>query len=210
MGRERTSGRNHLGQGPWDVWEQPSSKSSLQGEEGVLCPLGLLVRGRGGTGRVSRVSPGGRRSRVCSLGSLLQELVKLCRNKEARAHQLWMKTRNNYTHGSCWNGHTFTGHPFLCGITFLTETDLKKESYIHVYWDNNPQWGVERTVRLQNPNKVAFHASFHHNTQAKETSGAHIHIIHMHLTTVSTSLACESLTCQSLVEIYWITVKERL
>lgn len=125
MGQERTLGRNHLGQGPLDVEEQQSSDNSLQGEESVLCPLGLFVGVPGGTGRVSRVSSGGRRGRVCSLGSLLQKLVKLCRKNQARAHQLWMKIRNNYTHWSCWNRHTFAGHPFLCGITFLMEKKKK-------------------------------------------------------------------------------------
>lgn len=65
---------------------------------------------------------------------------------------------------------------------------------------------MKRTVRLQKPNNVAFHASFHHT----ETSGAQIHIIHVHLTTVSTILARARATCQSLVEIHWIKVKERL
>lgn len=29
--------------------------------------------------------------------------------------------RNIYTHCCCWNRHTFTGHSFLCTITFLME-----------------------------------------------------------------------------------------
>ena len=75
---------------------QPSN--SLQGEEGVLCPLGLLVGAPGGTGRLSRVSSGGRRGRVSNLGSLLQKLVKLCKNNQPRAHQLWMTKRSSSTH----------------------------------------------------------------------------------------------------------------
>lgn len=41
-----------------------SPRTSLQGKEGVLRPLGLLVGAGGGSSRVSGVSSGGRRQRV--------------------------------------------------------------------------------------------------------------------------------------------------
>lgn len=168
------------------VWGQQSPDDSLQGEEGVLCPLGLLVGAPGGTGWVSGVSSGGRRGGVCGLGSLLQKPVKLCRNNQAKAHWLGMKNRNNYTHGSCWDRHTFAAHPFLCGVPFLVERKKRVISSCLSSW---------QTSERQNSFQVAFHASLHH-AQGKETSGAQSHIIHVHLTTVRAVLECASVTSQ--------------
>lgn len=83
MGLERLFGRNHLEQGPLGALEKRSrsSENSLQCKEGVLCPLCLLVGVTRGTGGVSWVSSWGRWQSVCCLGSLLQELIKLCRKQ---------------------------------------------------------------------------------------------------------------------------------
>lgn len=84
------------------------------------------------------------------------------------------KNRNIYTSRSCLDRRTFTGHAFLCAITFLKEKNRK--SIIFKFIKTMKLSEVWRGVPVQNPHKVAFHASFHtrchHNTQGKETSGA--------------------------------------
>ncbi|TNN66114.1 hypothetical protein EYF80_023592 [Liparis tanakae] len=83
--RDGRLGGNHRGRGPLDApGERPwSSEESLQGKEGILRLFSLLGGAPGGTSGVSGVSgvrgvsSGGRRQRVWSLCSLLQELVKL-------------------------------------------------------------------------------------------------------------------------------------
>lgn len=58
-----------------------SFENRLQCKEGVLCPFSFLVGAMRRAAGVSRVSSGGRWQGVCCLGSLLQELIKLCRKQ---------------------------------------------------------------------------------------------------------------------------------
>lgn len=53
-------------------------RAALQGEEGVLRPFGLRAGAGGGSGRVSRVRPRGRRDGVGDLCPFLKELIELC------------------------------------------------------------------------------------------------------------------------------------
>lgn len=58
--------------------DQRPPESSLQGKEGVLRPLGLLVGAGRGSSRVSLVRLRGRRDGVGDLCPFLKELIKLC------------------------------------------------------------------------------------------------------------------------------------
>lgn len=58
--------------------DQRSPEGSLQGKEGVLRPFGLLAGAGGGSGRLSRVRPRGRRDGVDDLCPFLKELIELC------------------------------------------------------------------------------------------------------------------------------------
>lgn len=120
-------------------------ENSLQGKEGIFCPFSLLVGAASGTSRVSRVSSWGRWQGVCCLCSLLEELIKLWKEKKNKTYlshchvqlriindinQMKEERKLNSTdfvQGKhmqlfVWiviRASTFTGHPFLSSISFL-------------------------------------------------------------------------------------------
>lgn len=219
MGLERLFGRNHLEQGPLGALEKRSrsSENSLQCKEGVLCALSLFVGVTRGTGGVSRVSSWGRWQRVCYLRSLLQELIKLCRKqidlsetqRVLRVHQCYIfnqykgENEQNFTRLSDWNRntlwsvYTFTGHPFLWGISFLLGRE--KRHYIHilaetisngvVFVSKDKKQTLVKSVKsiVQVKMPVTFPPSIMHPSTLfsgednKERSWAQLHNPHMHM-----------------------------
>lgn len=219
MGLERLFGRNHLEQGPLGALEKRSrsSENSLQCKEGVLCPLGLLVGVTRGTGGVSWVSPWGRWQSVCCLGSLLQELIKLCRKqidlsetqRVLRVHQCYIfnqykgENEQNVTRLSYWNRntlwsvYTFTGHPFLWGISFLLGREKRHNIHILaetisngvVFVSKDKKQTLVNSVKsvVQGKMPVTFTLSVMHPSTLfsvednKEHSWAQRHNPHMHM-----------------------------